>query len=219
MSSKQKRIADFLFGVQLVCAVVLCGSFFFRILQTVQGVSLSMLLGVEAFFVLNFLLALRARAAQPSRVTTQAVAAYAAWIVLAGSDVVAIFLNGGYRWSLNDTLTSLIVVVGGAATISYASIRQLPISGPGIRGSLSVAAKALPQFFLAAKIIGEGGAGIPAASIISGHITGLVRLGQMLVALREGRTDRNRFWLVVTEIANEASWVAVTIAWLLWLMT
>lgn len=218
MSIKQKRIADFLFGVQMICAVVLCGSFFFRALQTVQGVSLSMFVGVEAFFALNLLLALRAHATRPSRVTAQAVVAYAAWVVLAGSDVAAIFLNGGYRWSRNDTLTSLIVAAGSAVVISYASVRRLPLSNPGIRGGLSVVAKALSQFFLAAKVVGEGGAGIPAASIIAGHITGLIRLGQMLFALRESSADRNRFWLVVTEIANEASWVAVTVAWLLWLL-
>ena len=37
MSSKKKLIADLLFGVQIIGAFVLCGSQFFRLLETAQG--------------------------------------------------------------------------------------------------------------------------------------------------------------------------------------
>jgi hypothetical protein len=68
---------------------------------------------------------------------------------------------------------------------------------------------------LAYKIFTEGGAGMAGAMLLAGHIGIMTRLGQLCFAIREAGWDRNRQGAVLSETANEVTWILVTVAWLL----
>lgn len=214
MSWNKKLIADVLFGVQILGALVLSGSQFFRLLETTKGQLLSMFLIMEAFFCLSLMLAIGSHRAQPSRITKQTIWTYVMWIVLIGSNILAVFLNGDYKWSPNDTKTSLLALSGAVVVFAVTKIQGIGLKDPMSKSLLAMIFKALPQFVMAFEIAQKGGAGVPLAALIAGHVTVLTRIGQIWFAIREAGWDRNRVWLGASEAANEISWIAVTVAWI-----
>ena len=52
------------------------------------------------------------------------------------------------------------------------------------------------------------------AMLLTGHIGIMTRLGQLWFAIREAGWDRNRLGVVLSETANEVTWILVTVAWL-----
>jgi hypothetical protein len=213
MSSKKKLIADLLFGVQIIGAFVLCGSQFFRLLETTQGQLLSMFLVMEAYLCLHLMLAVGAHRAQPSRVTRQTLWTYVMWLALIGSNIVAIFLNGSYEWSQNDTRTAALALLGTVLVFAVMKLRHIRLQDPMLKSFLAMLFKALPQFIMAFEVALKGGAGVPAAAVIAGNITILVRIGQIWFAIREAGWDRNRVWLCISETMNEVSWATVSVVW------
>lgn len=214
MSLKEKT-ADTLFVVQVLCACILAGSQFFRMLNTVEGVNFAMFLTMEVFFGINLYLAIMADRAQSSRVTRQTVATYAIWTALIASNIAAILWNGGYQWGGTDTITFALTGLGVAGTLIVAARHQRDYADPIVKGYLAVFFKGTPQLLLAVKILMEGGAGTPGIAIIMGHITVCIRFGQLAFSIREAGWDRNRIGSLISELANEASWILVTIAWLI----
>jgi hypothetical protein len=75
--------------------------------------------------------------------------------------------------------------------------------------------KAVPQLALAYKIFMQGGAGLAAAAVITGHVTILSRLGLLWFFIKEAGWDRNRRGSALSELANETSWLIATIVWLI----
>lgn len=214
MSSWKKLVADLLFWVQVVGVLVVCGSQFFRLLETTKGQLLSKFLGMETFFCINFILTTRAHREQSGRVIRQALWTYAMWIALIGSNIVAIFINGGYEWSRNDTRTFTLLFLGAAAVFAIMKVKNIGFQDPMPRSLFAMACKALPQFIMALEIAQKGGAGVPAVAIVAGNITILVRIGQLWFAIREAGLNRNLVWLCANEIMNEISWATVTAVWL-----
>jgi hypothetical protein len=82
-----------------------------------------------------------------------------------------------------------------------------------MRGWLAVSFKAVPQIVLAWSISIHGGAGLALGAVVSGHITILSRLAQLSMAIREAGWDQNRVGSFISEVPNELSWIAVTLAW------
>lgn len=217
MSSKKKLIADLLFGIQIIGALVLCGSQFIRFLKETQGQLLSMFLLVEAFLILNFWLAKKAHRVQASYVTGQTLVIYKIWLVLIGSNILAFFLNGNYQWSRNDTMTIIIALCMTAVVFVGAKIRKIDLKDPMLKSFLAMLFKAFPQAMMAIKISQVGGGGLPVWAVVAGHITISVRILQISITIREAGWDRNRIWLCVNEVVNELSWIAVSIVWIIWL--
>ena len=215
MFLKKKLIADLLFWIQIVCAFILCGSQFFRFLETTRGQLLSMFLLMEAYLYLHLMLAVGAHHAQPSRVTRQTLWTYAMWLVLILSNIVAIFFNGSYRWSQNDTRTVTLALLGTALVFIVMKLRRIRLQDPMLKSFLAMLFKALPQFIMALEVAQKGGAGLPPAAVITGNITILIRIGQVWFAICEAGWDRNRVWLCVSETVNEISWATVSVVWLL----
>lgn len=214
MSSEKNLMADLLFGVQMIGAFVLAGSQFFRLLETTKGQLLSMFIGIEAFLCLNLMLAASAYREQPGRVIRQALWTYATWFALMGTNIVAIFINGGYEWSRNDALTTALLLLSSALIFALMKIRGIGFQDPMPRSLLAMSCKALPQFLMALEIAQRGGAGVPAAAIVAGNITIFVRLGQLGFAIREAGLNRNLVWLCASETVNEVSWATVSVVWL-----
>jgi len=213
MSSKKKLIADLLFGVQIIGAFVLCGSQFFRLIETTKGQLLSMFLVMEAYLCLHLMLAAGAHRVQPSRVTRQMLWTYAMWLALVGSNIIAIFLNGSYQWSQNDTRTITLVLLGTVLVCAVMKLCHIRLQDPMFKSLLATLFKALPQFIMAFEVALKGGAGVPAVAVIAGNITILMRIGQIWFAIREAGWDRNRVWLCVGEIVAWISWATVSVVW------
>lgn len=192
---------------------MLCGSQFFRLLDTTAGQLLSMFLIMEAYLCLHLMLAVNAHHAKPSRVTRQTLATFVMWLVLIGSNIVAIFLNGSYRWSQNDTRVISIALVGTTLIVVAAKIRHVGFTDPMLKGFLAILFKTVPQFIMAFEVAQKGGAGLPVAAVIAANITVLTRIGQISFSIREAGWDRNRLWLGVSETMNWISWATVSVVW------
>jgi hypothetical protein len=212
--SVRQLTTDALFGVQLGFTFIFGGSQFYRMLTTRQGVNLSWFLSWLIFLVLNLILTIRAHQSQPSRVTVQTVLSYVAWTVVVAADLMVMLWKGTHIWDMTDTVTTGFVGLGAVLTLWLAHRLELGLVDPMVKGWLAVFFKAIPQLALAYKIFMEGGAGLAATAVITGHITILSRLGQLRFAIKEAGWDRNRRGSALSELANEASWLVATAVWL-----
>ena len=215
MSLKKKMTADFLLTVQIICTFVFGGSQFLRMLTTSQGVSISWFATWEVFLVLNLVLAIRAHSIQPSRVTFQTILSYVTWATMVTLDLGVMFWKKTGVWNGRDTATVLCAIIGVVTILAVARRKQLAITDPMVKGYLAIFFKAVPQLILAYNMfIVGGGNGLAGMAIVTGHITIISRLGQLCFSIREAGWDRNRVGSAISEIANELSWVVVTIIWL-----
>jgi hypothetical protein len=90
----------------------------------------------------------------------------------------------------------------------------LKITDPLVKGVIAVCFIGLPQLTLAYKIFLEGGQGLAGTMLFAGHIAILTRLGQLWFSIQEAGWDRNRQGAALSEIANETTWLLVTLVWL-----
>jgi len=215
MSSVKKRVADLFFGVQIVGGTIFCAGQGYRMLTTTQGINASWFVMWEVFLVLNLVMAIRAHQNQPSRVTVQTVFTYSWWLVLVSGNIVAIFWQHRGAWDHMDTVTALLVGVGGIVTVAAAQRKGLGLSDPVVRGYLGFFFKSVPQLTLAYKIYEQGGAGLATLTVVTGHLTVLTRIGQLGFSIREAGWDRNRIGAAIGEVGNEGGWIIVTLIWLL----
>jgi hypothetical protein len=213
MSSQKKIITDLLFWVQVIGATVFCGAYALRSLTDVTGSSVAQFGLVATYLLLHLSLGIGAHCAAPSRLTRQAIATYVIWFVLILAIISAAWTNPAYRWNEKDTATLVTAVLLTVAVIVVSYIRHLQIKDPMVKAFFAIAYKSVPQVLLAWKFLAEGASGTPGLSIIVGHVTILIRLGQIYFMVREAGWDRNRIWLAISEIANEVSWMVATIAW------
>ncbi len=211
----ERLTADALFVVQVGCALLFGVAQIVHMLGTTQGVSLTWFVFWGIFLAINLRLAIKAHGIQPSRVTLQTVISYATWAtVLAGALAVLLWRSLG-AWHAVDTINVLVSGLGIIATLAVGKRHGLNITDPMVRGWLAVFFKATPQLTLAWHMTQVGGGGISAFAVLAGHITINIRLGQLYFSMREAGWDRNRIGSLVSEIANELSWVVATIVWLL----
>jgi hypothetical protein len=214
VSATNKLTADLLFILQLGLALISGGSQFLRLLHTSQGVNVSWLASWLAFLVINLALTLRAHRSQPSRVTLQTVLTYAAWTTVIAADLGVLLWQGMQLWDHKDTITSLLVGLGSLLIWGQARRRGLSITDPLVNAGFGACFIGLPQLTLTYKIYLEGGAGLAGGMLLAGHIGILTRLGQLGFAIREAGWDRNRKGAALSELANESTWLLVTLAWL-----
>jgi hypothetical protein len=214
MPSAKQITADAFFAVQIGCALVSGGGEFLRLLTTSQGVNLSWLVLWLAFLVMNLALTARAHLSQASRVTLQTVLTYAAWTTVIAADLSAMLWKGRELWDFKDTATTILVGLSVALIWLGAGRRGLKITDPLVNGGFALCFIGIPQLTLAYKIFTEGGAGMAGAMLLAGHIGIMTRLGQLWFAIREAGWDRNRKGAALGELANESTWLLVTLAWL-----
>lgn len=216
MSKKEKLIADLLFGLQIVGAFIVCSTQFFRMLQSIKGVVFSQFILIEVYALFQLWLAVHANRAKPSRIAKQTIVIYITWFTLLLTNVAAVFINGNYMWGNSDSWTILAVVILTLLAIWRAKSKNLTISDPMIKGVVGSSVKAIPQFVMAWKIALEGGLGVPGVAVFTSNFNILVRIGQLVMSIRQVGWDKNRRWMLVTESLNYLSWFAVTVAWALW---
>ncbi|MCX5891285.1 MAG: hypothetical protein NTY36_17815 [Deltaproteobacteria bacterium] len=214
MPITKKLTADALFAVQIGCTIISGGSEFLRLLTTSQGVNLSWLASWLAFLSINLTLTIRAHLKQPSRVTLQTVMSYGLWTTMIAACLGAMLWRGTDLWDAKDTLTAILVGSGVMLTGLWAWWRRLKISDPLVNAGFAVCFIGLPQLTLAYKIFTVGGEGMAGLMLLAGHIGILTRLGQLWFAIREAGWERDRQGAALGELANEGTWVLVTLAWL-----
>lgn len=202
-----------LFLVQLGCAAAFGLGQFWQMLSSTEGISITWFAAWEIFLLLNLRLAWRAHRAQASLVTSHTLTIYAFYAVMIALDLAAMLARDSWAWTAEDTLSAALVAAGVASVFVVGAVRRRPIGDPLIMGALAVFFKAVPQLVLAWSIHLNGGAGLALAAIVAGHVTIVMRLIQLAVAIREAGWDRNRIGSFVSEVPNELSWVLVTIAW------
>lgn len=214
LPAPRQLLADLFFLLQLALALISGGSQFLRLLTTSQGVNTSWLASWLAFLLINLTLTLRAHRRQPSRVTLQTVLTYSSWTVVIAADLGVMLWRELEVWDRLDTLTAAAVGGGLCLTGCTARWRRLPLSDPLVFAGVGVCFIALPQLVLSYKIFQVGGAGLAGAMLLAGHVGILTRLGQLWFALREAGWDRNRLGAALGELANEITWILVSLVWL-----
>jgi hypothetical protein len=214
MPLTKKTAADAFFVLQLALALISGGSEFLTLLETTEGINLSWLASWLAFLLLNLSLTIRGHRHQPSRVTRQAVLTYAAWTVMIAACLGAMLWKADDLWDAKDTTTTLLVAAGLASVGLWAWRRGLGPADPMVHAGFAACFIGLPQLTLTYKIFTEGGAGMAGLMLLAGHIGILTRLGQLWFAIREAGWDRHRLGAALSELANEATWLLVTLAWL-----
>jgi hypothetical protein len=147
-------------------------------------------------------------------VTLQTVLTYAAWTAVIAADLGVLLWRGTARWDGKDTATAVALGLGVTLTWLRARRLRLPLTDPLVHAWFGVCFIGLPQLTLAYKIFSQGGAGLAGLMLLAGHIGIITRLGQLGFALREAGWDRNRQGAALSELANESTWVLVTVAWL-----
>jgi len=212
--SARRLAADAFFVLQLALAAISGGSQVWRLFHSTQGVNVSWLAAWLTYLLINLGLTLKAHAAQPSRVTRQTVATYSAWSLAIAACLGVLLWQGPESWAPLDTLNTSLVAAGLTATWLGARLRGLPLSDPVVRGFFGLCFIGLPQVILAYNIFTVGGAGLAGGMILAGHIGITTRLGQLYFAVREAGWDRHRLGAMVSEMANEVTWILVTLAWL-----
>ncbi len=213
--SAKNTIADFLFAIQILGAFVFCGAYALRLIHDITGFSLAQFGLAISYLVFHLALAFGAHRADPSRGTRQIISTYIVWFVLGACVLVAAGTNPAYRWNTKDTTTLVTAAALTIVVLLMSAARRLPLNDPMVEASFAIAYKSVPQTLLAWKFLAEGGSGLPGLAVVVGHITILIRLGQIYFIVKKAGWDRNRVWLAVSETANELSWVIATIAWLL----
>ena len=215
MFSRKRIVTDLLFGVQIICAFVFAGAYFWRSLHDVTGSSVAQFGLAVAYLVFHLLLGLGAHRVAPSRVTRQAITTYGIWLFLVTAVGVATATNATYVWNKKDTTTLATAGVLTLVVLVLSHAQRLSPKDPMVKAWFAIAYKSVPQVLLAWKFLAEGASGTPGLSVVVGHLTILIRLGQIYFMVREAGWDRNRVWLAVSEGANELSWIVATAAWVL----
>ena len=215
VSPARQRFADGLFIVQIGCALIFGISQTHRMLTSVEGLSLSWFLCWALFLVINLRLSVQAHRVLPSRVTRQTLWAYSIWTTIIAANLAVLAWQGAGTWSAIDTITMGIAGLGVVLTLAIGASRRLGWRDPIVRGWLAVFFKGVPQLTLAWNLAQVGAAGLAPFGVIAGHVTICTRLGQLLFAIREAGWDRNRLGSLISEVANEGSWIVATVVWLL----
>ena len=213
MSANRQRVADLLFGGQIVLGFVMVGTRIIRMMETVQGVALCEFILIIVFALINLWLATGANRASPSRLGRQLVFTYAFWSVLVSGSIITALANG-YTWKGSDTSAIGAAVLLGIIGVFIARVVWgHGLTDPMVRGYFALVFKAWPQIVLAWVIATEGNRGLPLTALVVGHVTILIRITQIWMSIRESGMDRNRRAALMSELGNELSWVAVTISW------
>ncbi len=208
--------ADLLFAVQVIGGLMLILPMMVRNWTDIGGVSLSFMLILFAFCFLQESLAVAALRAEPSRKARQAVFVYGMWIVLTAVHIALILYRGMYRWDTNDTVTIAVTAANVLFVYVWRRWRGSDISDPITKSQFAMATRGAPQLLLGVKVAMDGGSGLPGVSVLMGNLNIWIRMFHLVFTHGEAKWDKNRYWLLASEVVNAACWGVVSAIWLLW---
>lgn len=216
LAALKKYGADALFAIQVIGGLGLIVPMMIRNWNNVEGISLSFFLVLIAFCGLQASLAIPAHKTAPSRKSAQAIFIYVMWIVLVGLHIAEIIFRGMYAWDTNDWVT--VSLTGGSALIVYLWRRWhgSDFNDPVTRSQIGMTTRGIPQLLQGVKIAMVGGAGLPAVSVIVGNVNIWIRIAHLILTRNEAKWERNRVWMLATEVVNAISWGIVSLVWIAW---
>ena len=207
--------ADIIFVVQICLALTLGVSQFVKMLASTQGVSASMFLFTDIFFSLLCWMAIIANKKLPGRMAKETIVVYAMSVIVYSVLLIETYVKAPVFWEMSDWLTAGLVAAGIVVIVAVKGIKKWELAEPYLKTGLAMVFKAIPQLLLAWKIFQVGGGGVSGLWILSFHCFTISRLVPLVILNRESKWDRTRKSMFLSEIANEVSWLAVTLAWLL----
>lgn len=218
MSQTQKKISEFLFWFQIFLTLtVFIPTQAIKMTKSVDGLLLTTFLFVDIYVTLNLILAIAADHAKRSRVTVQTVIIYVLGTFLY-TLFVAIFLVRSNDWWNNHDVVNGYCALGGVAIASAVAVKKkLSIGHPEIKMYLAIVFRVIPQIMLAANIVKSGtAAGLSGWFVLSFHGLIIPRMIQIALSIREAPWDKNRWCLLITELAGWITWCAVTVTWFIY---
>lgn len=210
---KNKLATNLFFWFQLVLSITFGVSQFIHMFHSTQGVSMSMFGFAWIVVAVNLWLTIKAHQTQPSTITLQTVVLYI-WGVAAYSGLCIMMLAKGINvWDAKDWLSTILVIISLIPLAIIAVVKGWSITNPMIRGWGTLCLKVMPQSIMAWKVWTVGGSGLAPTMVATFNIITIFRIIQVYLTIRENGLDKNRRALFISEIGNEISWLAVTIAW------
>lgn len=171
------------------------------------GLTLAMWLIFMGYLFVSLSLAILAWRKKREKIRLYTVIIFAQWSVF----ITLLFTMcvGSVRWSSGDTLVCLSVTILSILTILLNGLKD-----PMTRGWLAVWCKGLPQLWIAYTMFEARSAEwLPAISLLATNATAIPRLIQVYLQGKRGGWDRATMGLFIGESANVASWIVVTIVW------
>jgi hypothetical protein len=217
VSTRQRLIADTLFAVQMVLGVSFATMRVIAVREGLEGVLMGEFILIQVFALLGLYLTLASCRLQKNRIVTQSIIVYSFWTVALGVLIGATLTSpaGTYVWSAADTTTVGVGALAALVVIVVGRVHGLSMRDPMVRGWIALVLKGWPQLMLAVKIALEGHGKLRLFTMILGHATILIRLGQIFLSVKATGWDRPRRGLWLSELGNELTWCVTTIAWIL----
>ena len=128
--------------------------------------------------------------------------------------IVCTLANPNFLWKENDTTTIMVAFAGGLTTgLGGWFLFRAPLTDPIVKGVFCIFLKAIPHFMWGLRIADEGSAGVPLVTVVVGHFTILMRLIQILMAVRQEGWSKNRVGQLIGEGSAELTWIVATWIW------
>lgn len=198
---------------QGVCTVISGGAQFKEILKTTKGLCITFFVFSEVFIALNLWMIIDAQMTEPGSGTVLTIVSYCIFAVMNTMCLIALLVKWE-GWSRSDTYAMLFGGGGVLFTAALAVWMRADVRDPMIRASLGVFCMGIPQSMLAYAIWEARGGGPPGWTILMGHVALWSRFGQLVYSVFEATEwESNRLWALVSEAANAASWLLVTVVW------
>jgi hypothetical protein len=205
----KKLAPELLFWIQVILALIFGGGQIFHMLTvSTVGVSTTFFGAWAVFTIFNLYLSFQAHSVQPSRATAQALSVYVLWILITTSNLGVLVFVGGLTWTIVDTISAATIVLGIAVIMGKREFKD-----PITKGLLAALFKGITHLALGAGIYLYGAEGVSLLTLVVGHITINIRLGQIWYSIREAGWDRNRRGSFLSEAISEATWIATTAVW------
>jgi len=203
-------MTNLLFWFQVVMAWAHTGA---QIVQIVRGktggLTLAMWFVFIGYLIVSLSLAILAWREKKETIRLYTVIIFAQWTVFI--TVLFIMCLGTVHWSSGDTVVCIIIAILSIITVKINGLKD-----PVTRGWLAVWCKGMPQLWAAYVMCQAGSAEwLHPVTLVSGHATAIPRLVQVYLQGKRGGWDRATKGLMLGETANVATWMVVTVVWLI----
>lgn len=205
---------NWFFLFQVVMAYVFAIPQLVRLFETTKGVTITWLLLADCFVILNFLLTLGSYRRSRNAEAFQALVIYGNWVVLVTSMVTIMFIK--VTWTNQDWLVTSLVAMSAILVMLWAEATKRGIKDPLVRGILVGLFRVVPHFYLCYCILLAGsGSGIPWKTVVAANVTAMARIVTLYLSGCKTGWERGVKASFLSEVANESSWMLVTVVWLL----
>ena len=173
------------------------------------GLTLAMWLIFMGYLFISLSLAMLAWREQKEKIRLYTVIIFAQWTIF----ILVLFLMcvKSVRWSSGDTVVCICVAV-----LSVVTVVRHGIKDSITRGWLAVWCKGVPQLWMAYTMwSAQSAEWLPALSLLATNATSLPRLIQVYLQGKRGDWDKPTKALMLGETANVATWLVVTLVWII----